>query len=88
MFKNCAPFKDCISKTNNTQADNIKYLDVVMSIYNLIEYGDNYSKTSGSLWQYFRDELHDTAIVVCESFKSKIRKQEKSQQLAIQRTLE
>ena len=52
IFKNCAPFTDCISEINNTQIDNAKYIDVVMPMYNLIEYSDNYSKTSGSLWKY------------------------------------
>ena len=52
IFKNCAPFTDCISKINNTQVDNGKYIDIVMPMYNLIEYSDNYWKTSGSLWQY------------------------------------
>ena len=55
-FNNCAPFNDCISKINNTQKDNAKDTDVVMPIYNLIEYSDNYLKTSGTLWQYYRDE--------------------------------
>ena len=50
MFKNSAPFTNCISKMNNTQIDNAEYIDiVVMPMYNLIEYSDNYSKTSGSL---------------------------------------
>ena len=39
---------------NNAQVDKAK--DIVMPLYNLIEYSDNYSKTSGSLWQYYRDE--------------------------------
>ena len=52
IFKNCAPFTNCISKINNTQIDNAEYIDIVMPMYNLIEYSDNYSKTSGSLWQY------------------------------------
>ena len=55
IFKNCAPFTDCISKINNTQVDNAKDIDIVMPMYNLIEYSDNYSKTSGSLWQYCKD---------------------------------
>ena len=50
-FKNCAPFTNCISEINNTQIDNAKDIYVVMPIYDLIEYSDNYSKTSGSLWQ-------------------------------------
>ena len=52
IFKNCAPFTNCISEINNTQVDNANDLDIVMARYNLIEYSDNYSKTSGSLWQY------------------------------------
>ena len=55
IFKNCALFKNCISKINNTQIDNAEYIDVVMSIYNLTEYSDNYSKTSGSLWHYCKE---------------------------------
>ena len=51
IFKNCALFTNCISKINNTQIDNAEYIDIVMPMYNLIEC-DNYSKRSGSLWQY------------------------------------
>ena len=58
-FKYCAPFINCISEINNTQVDNAKEVDIVMPRYNLIEYSDNYAKTSGSLWQYFRDEPDD-----------------------------
>ena len=45
IFQNCAPFTDCISEINNTQGDNAKDLDVVLLMYNLIEYSDNYSET-------------------------------------------
>ena len=55
-MKNSAPVTDCISEINNIQVDNAKIIDVVMPLYNLIEYSDIYSKTSGSLWQYHRDE--------------------------------
>ena len=56
IFKNCTPYlHNCISKINNTDIDNAKYIDIVMPMYNLIEYSDNYSKTSGSLWQYYKD---------------------------------
>ena len=48
-FKNCAPFTNYISEINNTQIDNAKDIDNVMPMYNLIEYSDNYAKTSGSL---------------------------------------
>ena len=52
IFENCAPFTNCISKINNIQIDNVEYIDMIMPMYNIIEYNDNYSKTSGSLWQY------------------------------------
>ena len=55
IFKNCAPFTICISEINNTQVGNAKDIDIVMPMYNLIECSDNYSKTSGSLWQYCKD---------------------------------
>ena len=48
IFKNCAPFTNCISEINNTQIDNAKDIDIVMPMYNLIEYSDNYAKTTGS----------------------------------------
>ena len=72
-FKNCSPFINCISEINNTQIDNAKDIDIVMSMYNLIEYSNNYAKTSGSLWQYFRDEPDDNNIEDSESFKTKIK---------------
>ena len=71
IFKNCAPFINCISEINNTQIDNAKDIDIVMPMYNLIEYSDNYVKTTGSLWQYFRDEPVDDDIEDSKSFKSK-----------------
>ena len=55
IFKNCALFTNCISEINNTQIDNAKDIDIVMPMYNLIEYSDNYAKTTGSLWQYCKD---------------------------------
>ena len=55
IFKDCAPFTNCISEINNTQIDNAKDIDIVMPVYNLIEYSDNYAKTTGSLWQYCKD---------------------------------
>ena len=50
MFKNCTLFTDYINSINNTQIDYAKHKDIVMPMYNLIEYRDKYSKTSGSLW--------------------------------------
>ena len=55
VFKNCILFTNCISKINNTQVDNAEYIDIVIPMYNLTEYSDNYSKTSGNLWQYFKE---------------------------------
>ena len=57
VFKDCALFTDFISEINNIQIGNVKDIDVVMPINNLIEYSDNYSKASGSLWQYCRYKL-------------------------------
>ena len=44
-FKNCAPFTNLTCEINNTQVDNTKDIDIVMPMYNLIEYSDNYAKT-------------------------------------------
>ena len=66
------PFDDCISEINNNQIDNAKYLNVVMPINNLIEYSNNYSKTSGSLLQYYRDEPNNN-ITEPESFQFKVK---------------
>ena len=56
LCENCVPSTDCITAINNTQVDDAQKIDVVMPMYNLIEYSDAYSKTLGSLWQYYRDE--------------------------------
>ena len=56
VFKSNDPFISCISKINNVLTDNAKYLDVVMPMYSLIEYSKSYKKTTGSLWNYYRDE--------------------------------
>ena len=55
-FKNCAPFRKCVTHKNNEHVDSADNLDITMPMYNLIEYSDNYSNTSGSLWQFTRDE--------------------------------
>ena len=71
-FENCAPFTKCISWINNTDIDNAHDFDIVMSMYNLIDYSDNYSKTSGSLWQYYKDDPNYN-LTDSESFKSKVK---------------
>ena len=83
IFKNCAPFTNCISEINKTQIDNAKDIDIVMPIYNLTEYSDNYAKTTGSLWQYCKDiparDANDDDIVIfadsntTDSFKFKLK---------------
>ena len=79
-FKNNAPFISCISKIYNTLIDNAEDLDVVMPMYNLIEYSKNYRKTMGSLWNYYRDDLTEDTnninflnknLINSESFKYK-----------------
>ena len=72
IFKNCASFTKCISRINNTDIDNAKDIDIVMPMYNLIEYSDNYSKTSGSLWQYYKDDPNDDTAN-SKSFKFKVK---------------
>ena len=83
IFKNCAPFTNCISEINNTQIDNAKDIDIVMLMYNLIEYSDNYAKTTECLWQYCEDiparDANDDDIVIfadgntTDSFKFKLK---------------
>ena len=58
-FKNNAPFISCISKMNDVLLENEEDLDIVMPMYNLLEYSKNYSKTSGRFWSYYKDELTD-----------------------------
>ena len=62
VFKNNAPFVSCISKINGELVENAEDLDVVMPMYNLLEYSKNYKKTLGSLFNYYRDEPNSTTI--------------------------
>ena len=55
-FKNCAPFIKCTNYINDGHIDDAENIDIAAPIYNLIEYSDNYSHTSGRLWQFKRDE--------------------------------
>ena len=56
-FKNCAPFKNVRAEINETFVDDADHINIAMPMYNLIEYSNNYSDTSGSLWQFKRDEI-------------------------------
>ena len=60
-FKNNAPFRSCISKINNAFINNAEDPDIVMPMYNLFEYSNNHSMTLGSLWNYYGDEVNDSA---------------------------
>ena len=82
-FKINAPFICRISKINNTLIDNAEDLYITISMYNLIEYSKNYRKTTGSLWNYYRDKLTDGTndlhfpnkkVINSESFKYKTRR--------------
>ena len=55
IYKNCAPFTNVITKVNNSQI-NAYYNNIVMPMYNIKDYSDAHSKSSGSLWQYWREE--------------------------------
>ena len=70
-FKNNAPFINCISKINGIKIDNAEDLDVVIPMYNLLEYSKNHRKTTGSLWNYYRDEPSNPLSSNSESFKYK-----------------
>ena len=59
-------------KEDEIEIDNTKDMDIVMPMYNLIEYSDNYSKTFDILWQYYRNEPNDN-LTDSESFKSKLK---------------
>ena len=61
ILKNNAPFVSCITRINGELIEDDYYLDIVMSMYNLLEYSKNYRKTIGSLYNYYRDELSDDA---------------------------
>ena len=57
-YKSNAPFRSCISKINNRIINNAEDLNIVIPMYNLLEYGDNNSMTSGSFWNYYRDKVN------------------------------
>ena len=75
VFKNCAPFKKCSTEIDGTLVDETDFINITMPMYNLIEYSDNYSDTSGSLWDFKRDEIVNNADVTNDdnapSFKYK-----------------
>ena len=68
----CAPFTNCISSINNIQIDNGEYIGVVIWMFNLIGFCDNYSKASENLRQYYRDDANDN-MTLSQSFKYKFK---------------
>ena len=61
-FKNWTPFEKCRTEINEAFVDDAQHINIAIPMYNLIEYSDNYSDTSGSLWQFKRDEIEGDAI--------------------------
>ena len=75
VFKNCAPFEKCRTEINETFIDETDFINIAMPMYNLIEYSDNYSDTSGSLSHFKKDEITNNADVSNDnvpSFESKV----------------
>ena len=74
-FKNCAPFTKCITHINDEHLETTENLDIIMPMYNSLEYSDNYSDSSGSLYQFKRDEPSpnngDVSVDTSSSFKYK-----------------
>ena len=66
-FKSCAPFEKCSTEINDTFADDAQHINFAMPMYNLIEYSDNYSDTSSSLWQFKRDEIEENVDLTINS---------------------
>ena len=63
-FKNCAPFRNCRTEINETFVGEAEHINIAMPMYNLIEYSDNYSDTSGSLWQFKRENSQNKIMEI------------------------
>ena len=78
-LKNCAPFTKCNLEINDEHVDTAENLDIIMPMYNLIEYSDNYQDSSATLYQYKRDEppetnaINDLTTNTSSSFKHKVK---------------
>ena len=73
-FKNCAPFRTCDVTINDEHVEKAEYLDIVMPMYNLLEYSDNYQDSTGSLYQFKRDEPPDDNADVANNTSSLVYK--------------
>ena len=67
VSKNCAPFKNCRTEMNDIFIGNVDFINITIPMYNLIEYSNNYSETSGSLWNFKRDEIINNANVTYDN---------------------
>ena len=75
-FKNCAPFRTCDVTINDEHVEKAEDLDIVMPMYNLLEYSDNYQNSTGSLDQFKRDEPSDDNANVGDATSSLVYKSE------------
>ena len=73
-FKNCAPFRTCDVTINDEHVEKDEDLDIVMPMYNLLEYSDNYQDSTGSLYQFKRDEPPDDNANVANNTSSLVYK--------------
>ena len=95
VFKNCAPFSTYKTEINDVFIDEVNHIYIAMPTYNLIEYSDNYSNISGSLWQFKRDEPPannadlnvNNSVFNSQSFKHKTALAEKQQMLLMETVL-
>ena len=63
-FKNCAPFTRCVTHINDEHVETAENLDIIMPMYNLLEYSDNYADSSESLWQLKMDKLLHMVVII------------------------
>ena len=73
-FKNCAPFRTCDVTVNDEHVEKAEDLDIVLPMYNLLEYSDNYQDSTGSLYQFKRDEPPDDNADVANNTSSLVYK--------------
>ena len=73
-FKNCAPFRTCDVTINDEHVEKAEAIDIVMPMYNLLEYSDNYQNSAGSLYQFKRGEPPDNNAEVVHNTTSLVYK--------------
>ena len=61
------PFRKCRTEINDAFIDEAEHINTAMSMYNLIRYSDNYSDTSGSLWEFKRDEIKENVNLTADN---------------------